>query len=123
MNRSIQEKRKIAKIVLVVSIISLLILAYPLLISDRDRLPKNSDASTLEDAKQNIDTNGQKQNGKFTDMSDKKETIQENIKEISNLLTRVRSQQIVGGILSTIVGLMLSTLVLYKIEKKDMFYK
>lgn len=125
MSLSFEDKRRLASVVFVLSLISFIALAYFTFIwsPDSSGTLSGDEADTLEEAMEMITDKSHTMDKKLDKLDNEKNTLQMKINESEPLLTHTISQKCIGGILSFVIGLLATTILLYTTEKRNMFSK
>ena len=125
MSMSFENKRRLASVVFVVSLILFFTLAYFTFFwsPDSTGTPSSDEADTLEEAMDMITAKSEMMKKELLNLRIEKNAIEEKIDESKPLLTHTISQMSIGGILSFIIGLLAITIILYTTEKRNMFSK
>ena len=125
MSLSFEDKRRLASVVFVVSLILFIFLAYFTFVWSPDSAgaPSGDEADTLKEAMDMITAKSHMMYNELRNLHIEKDAIQEKIDESKPLLTHTISQMSIGGILSFVIGLLASTIILYTTEKRNMFSK
>lgn len=121
MSLSFKDKRCLASVVFIVSLILFITLAYVTFFWSPDS--SGDEADTLEEAMEMITVKSYTMDEKLEKLDDEKDTLHVKINESEPLLTHTISQMSIGGILSFVIGLLATTIILYTTEKRNMFSK
>lgn len=125
MSLSFEDKRRLASVVFVVSLILFITLAYFTFFwsPDSTGTPSGDGADTLEEAMEMITAKSHTMDEKLEKLDNEKDALHVMINESEPLLTHTISQKSIGGILSFVIGLLATTIILYTTEKRNMFSK
>lgn len=125
MSLSFEDKRRLASVVFVVSLILFITLAYFTFFwsPDSSGIPSSDGADNLEEAMEMITAKSHTMDEKLEKLDNEKDALHVMINESEPLLTHTISQKSIGGILSFVIGLLATTIILYTTEKRNMFSK